>query len=102
MVALPRVVIERVADGAEISESPPRCFWGVAGLVEDVAGVKRNFVALEECEIFFLEGFGSMMFTLILNVGNDFSNPRIAHRKCSVAILPAKVSELWKLIVNPG
>jgi hypothetical protein len=45
---------------------------------------------------------GPMMFDLILNVINGLCQLRDAHTEIAITLLPAKVVQLSKSLVNPG
>jgi hypothetical protein len=43
-----------------------------------------------------------MMFELLLDVMDRFLNLRDTNAECAIALLPSKVSEVWKVLTNPS
>ncbi len=43
-----------------------------------------------------------MMFELLLDVMDRFLNLRDTNAECAIALLPSKVSEVWKGLMNPS
>ena len=70
------------------------------GLVEDVAGIEDDVVALEECEVFLLEGFGAVMLALVLDIFNDLGENGFANCESSVSVLPRE-GALVEFAFNP-
>src|SRR5271166_3850765 len=59
-------------------------------------------VFLKEGSILFLKGSCPMMFELLLDVMDRFLNLRDTNAECAIALLPSKVSEVWKGLMNPN
>ena len=57
---------------------------------------------LQKRQVFPLKSSGPMMFDLILDVMNGFWPLRDAHTESAITLLPAKVVQLSKSLVNPG
>src|ERR1700733_1117280 len=49
-----------------------------------------------------LKGSCPMMFELLLDVMDRFLNLRESNPECAIALLPSKVSEVWKGLMNPS
>jgi len=43
-----------------------------------------------------------MMFELLLDVMDRFLNLRDTNAECTISLLPSKVSEVWKGLMNPS
>ena len=43
-----------------------------------------------------------MMFELLLDVMDRFLNLGDTNAECAIALLPSKVSEVWKVLMNPS
>jgi hypothetical protein len=56
---------------------------------------------LLKCQLFLWKSSAPMMFDLILDV-NGFWQLRDAHTESAITLLPAKVVQLSKSLVNPG
>ena len=56
---------------------------------------------LQKRQVFLWKSSGPMMFDLILDV-NGFWQLRDAHTESAITLLPAKVVQLSKSLVNPG
>ena len=57
---------------------------------------------LQKRQVFLWKSSGPMMFDLILDVMNGFWQLRDAHTESAITLLPAKVVQLSKSLVNPG
>ena len=43
-----------------------------------------------------------MMFELLLDGMDRFLNLRVTNAECAIALLPSKVAEVWKGLMNPS
>jgi hypothetical protein len=66
------------------------------------ATARRMLMPLQKRQVFPLKSSGPMMFDLILDVMNGFWQRRDAHTESAITLLPAKVVQLSKSLVNPG
>jgi hypothetical protein len=57
---------------------------------------------LQKRQVFLMKSSGPMMFDLILDGMNGFWQLRDAHTESAITLLPAKVVQLSKSLVNPG
>ena len=62
----------------------------------------RMLMALQKRQVFLWKSSGPMMFDLILDGMNGFWQLRDAHTESAITLLPAKVVQLSKSLVNPG
>ena len=70
--------------------------------VPQIFVVETELMPLQKRQVFLLKSSGPMMFDLILDVMNGFWQLRDAHTESAVTLLPAKVVQLSKGLVNPG
>ena len=73
-----------------------------AHLIPEVFFVAICAVFLEEGQILFLKGSRPMMFELLLDVIDRFLKLRDTNAERTITLLPGKVSEIWKGLVNPS
>jgi len=66
------------------------------------ATARRMLMPLQKRQVFLLKSSGPMMFDLILDGMNGFRQLRDAHAESAITLLPAKVVQLSKSLVNPG
>ena len=70
--------------------------------VPQIFVVETELMPLQKRQVFLLKSSGPMMFDLILDVMNSFWQLRDAHTESAITLLPAKVVQLSKSLVNPG
>ncbi len=70
--------------------------------VPQIFVVETELMPLQKRQVFLLKSSGPMMFDLILDVMNGFWQLRDAHTESAITLLPAKVVQLSKSLVNPG
>ena len=81
---------DRVPEGRSKSWSVPQIF------------VVETEPRLQKRQVFLWKSSGPMMFDLILDGMNGFWQLRDAHTESAITLLPAKVVQLSKSLVNPG
>ncbi len=69
--------------------------------VEQVALFKRDFMFNHERPVFFLEGFGPVVFALRSDIRDHFRNVGFADGERRVAVLPCETAESGKGLLNP-
>jgi hypothetical protein len=69
--------------------------------VEQVTLFKRDFMFNHERPVFFLEGFGPVVFALRSDIRDHFRNVGFADGECGVAILPCETVESGKGLFDP-
>ena len=62
----------------------------------------QMLMPLQKRHLFLWKSSGPMMFDLILDAMNGFWQLRDAHTESAITLLPAKVVQLSKSLVNPG
>ncbi len=70
--------------------------------VPQIFVVETELMPLQKRQVFLWKSSGPMMFDLILDVMNGFWQLRDAHTENAITLLPAKVVQLSKSLVNPG
>jgi len=70
--------------------------------VPQIFVVETELMPLQKRQVFLWKSSGPMMFDLILDVMNGFWQLGDAHSESAITLLPAKVVQLSKSLVNPG
>ena len=70
--------------------------------VPQIVVVETELMPLQKRQVFLWKSSAPMMFDLILDVMNGFWQLRDAHTESAITLLPARVVQLSKSLVNPG
>src|SRR5271165_1872036 len=70
--------------------------------VPEIFVVETELMPLQERYVFLLKSSGPMVFDLILDVMNGFWQLRDAHTESAITLLPTKIVQLSKSLMNPG
>jgi hypothetical protein len=89
-------------EGRSKSWSVPQIFVGETEPRHEQATARRMLMPLQKRQVFLWKSSGPMMFDLILDGMNGFRQLRDAHAESAITLLPAKVVQLSKSLVNPG
>ena len=91
-----------VPEGRSKSLSVPQIFVVETEPRHEQATARRMLMPLQKRQVFLWKSSGPMMFDLISDRMNGFWQLRDAHTESAITLLPAKVVQLSKSLVNPG
>ena len=91
-----------VPKGRPKSWSVPQIFVVETEPRHEQATARRMLMPLQKRQVFLWKSSGPMMFDLISDRMNGFWQLRDAHTESAITLLPAKVVQLSKSLVNPG
>jgi hypothetical protein len=91
-----------VPEGRLKSLSVPEIFVVENEPRHERATARRMLMPLQKRQVLLLKSSGPVMFDLILDAINGFCRLREAHTESAITLLPAKVVQLWKSLVNRG
>ena len=84
-----------------VPEGRPKS-WSVPGSVPEIFVVETELMPLQKRYVFLLKSSGPMVFDLILDVMNGFWQLGDAHTESAITLLPTKIVQLSKSLMNPG